>query len=168
MDADYDVNVLAVQGVVGYDLGPVRMSRTLRTGSFIPEAGLRYLRVNQKSYTDSAEQSVSSASATTLTGLAGMHYTIDTKLGNNVVFYPDLKGMVTYDIVQDELSPTVRLSNNAMYQATEKRMDKLGAELGAELGLRFGRAVNLSLNYLGTLKKDYLDHTGTVRLKVSF
>lgn len=166
--ADYDVDVLAGQAMIGYDLGSMRIAQTIRTGNLIPEAGIRYMYLKQKAYTDSAEQKVDSADAQTLTGVIGAQYTINNHLGKGVVFYPNLKAALTYDIIQDELESTVHLPNHYGYKISEKRMDKLGAELGAELGFKFGNVIDLSISYLGTFKKDYTDHTGFVNLKAHF
>lgn len=168
VSADYDVDVLAGQAMVGYDLGSMRLSQSIRTGNLIPQAGLRYMHVKQKAYTDSAEQKVDSADAQTLTGLIGAQYTINNYLGKGVTFYPNLKAALTYDIIQDELESTVHLPNHYGYRIAEEWLDKLGAELGAELGLKFGNMVDISISYLGTFKKDYTDHTGFVNLKAHF
>ncbi len=165
--ADYDVDVIAAQAMIGYDLGPIRLNRRWKTGSFMPEIGARYTQVKQKGYTDSADQKVSDADATTVTGIAGMHYTADYRLGN-FIFYPDLKAAVTYDFVQDEMTNTISLSGGSDYRLTAERLDKLGFELGAEAGIRIGNNAEVGLNYLGIFKKDYTNHSGLVNLKIKF
>ena len=166
-NADYDVDVLAAQAMLGYDMGAIRLSRHWRTGSFIPQIGLRYMNIKQKGYTDSADQTVSDAEAQTLTGIAGLHYTADYQMGP-VIFYPDLHAAVTYDFTSDELSTTSSLAGSKPYTITAERLDELGVELGAEVGLRIANRVDIALSYLGMFRKDYTNHTGFANLRYRF
>ena len=166
-NADYDVDVLAAQAMLGYDMGAIRLSRNWRTGSFIPQIGFRYMNIKQKGYTDSADQTVSDAEAQTMTGIAGLHYTADYKMGP-VIFYPDLHAAVTYDFVSDELSATSSLAGSNPYTITAERLDELGVELGAEVGLRIANRVDIALSYLGMFRKDYTNHTGFANLRYRF
>ncbi len=165
--ADYDVDVLAAQAIIGYDMGAIRLSRNWRTGSFIPQIGFRYMNIKQKGYTDSADQTVSDAEAQTFTGIVGLHYTADYKMGP-VIFYPDLHAAVTYDFSSDELSATSSLAGSNPYTITAERLDELGVELGAEVGLRIANRVDIALSYLGMFRKDYTNHTGFANLKYRF
>lgn len=166
-NADYDVDVLAAQAMLGYDMGAIRLSRNWRTGSFIPQIGFRYMNIKQKGYTDSADQMVSDAEAQTMTGIAGLHYTADYKMGP-VIFYPDLHAAITYDFVSDELSATSSLAGSNPYTITAERLDELGVELGAEVGLRIANRVDIALSYLGMFRKDYTNHTGFANLRYRF
>lgn len=165
--ADYDVDVLAAQAMLGYDMGSIRLSRNWRTGSFMPQIGARYMNINQKGYTDTADQTVSKADAQTITGVASMHYTADYKMGN-VIFYPDLHAAVTYDFVSDELSAQSSLAGSTPYAITAERLDELGIELGAEVGLKIANRVDIALSYLGMFRKDYTNHSGFANLRYRF
>ena len=166
-NADYDVDILAAQAILGYDMGAIRLSRNWRTGSFMPQIGVRYMNIKQKGYTDTADQTVSSAEAQTITGIAALHYTADYKMGP-VIFYPDLHAAVTYDFVSDELSTVSSLAGSNPYTITPERLDELGIELGAEVGLRIANRVDIALSYLGMFRKDYTNHTGFANLRYRF
>ena len=148
-------------------MGAIRLSRHWRTGSFIPQIGFRYINIKQKGYTDSADQTVSDAEAQTMTGIGGLHYTADYKMGP-VIFYPDLHAAVSYDFVSDELSATSSLAGSKPYTITAERLDELGIELGAEVGLRIANRVDIALSYLGMFRKDYTNHTEFTNLKYRF
>lgn len=165
--SDYDVDVFSAQAMIGYDLGSARISKNYRTGSLMPEIGARYLLVKQRGYTDTAGQHVGNADATTVTGVAAVHYTADYKLGS-VVIYPDLRGAVTYDFVQDDWENIVHLPNNRSYRITAERLDELGFEAGIEIGMRIANRFDIALSYLGMFRKDYTDHTGLLNLKYRF
>lgn len=166
-NADYDVDIFSTQAMLGYDMGAIRLSRNWRTGSFIPQIGVKYMNIKQKGYTDTANQTVQDAEAQTITGIAGLHYTADYKMGP-VIFYPDLHAAVTYDFVSDELSTQSSLAGSKPYTITAERLDELGVELGAEVGLRIANRVDVALSYLGMFRKDYTNHTGFANLKYKF
>lgn len=165
--ADYDVDVLAAQAMLGYDLGSMRLSRNWRTGSLMPEIGVRYMFVKQHEYTDEADQKVNETDGQTITGVLGAHYTADYKMGS-VIFYPDLRAAVTYDFVSDEMRNAVSLAGGTPYYITAERLDEFGVELGAEIGLRIANRVDIALSYLGMFRKDYTNHTGLANLKFRF
>ena len=165
--ADYDVDVLAAQAMLGYDLGSMRLSRNWRTGSLMPEIGVRYMFVKQHEYTDEADQKVNETDGQTITGVLGAHYTADYKMGS-VIFYPDLRAAVTYDFVSDEMRNAVSLAGGTPYYITAERLDEFGVELGAEIGLRIANRMDVALSYLGMFRKDYTNHTGLANLKFRF
>ncbi len=165
--ADYDVDAIGAQVMVGQKMGPY-VSGNWSTGVFMPEIGLRYLYTKQGSYTDTASQQVAEADASSLTGILGLQYTIGYTLTPNVSWYPEFRAAVTYDIIESDASMQVNLMNGNVYEVKEETMDRLGIELGGRVGLDINRKVELSLEYEGLFKGDYTNHTGLANMKYKF
>ncbi len=167
VDADYDVDAIGAQVMFGQKMGPY-IRGNWSTGVFMPEVGLRYLYTKQGSYTDTAGQSVDGMDASSLTGILGMQYTIGYTLSPTVSWYPELRAAVTYDIVESDASTRVNLVNGAVYEVKEETMDRLGFELGGRVGLDINRTLEMSLEYEGVYRGDYINHTGLANLKYKF
>ena len=168
VDADYDVDVLATQLMLGYKMDPIVVGNWA-SGVFKPEIGARYIWTRQHAYTDTAGQHVSSADGSTLTGILGTQYSVTYRLTPSVSWYPAFRAAVTYDFVQPDTEMLVGLVNGSSYRVTtEKNTERVGIELGAKIGLNVGEKTEVGLEYEGLFKGDYTNHTGMANLKYKF
>lgn len=159
--ADYDVESFGLQAMTGYDFN---VNNTILT----PEAGLRYVHINQKSYKDSADQRVSGDKSDILTGVIGAKVSKEWTLENNVTVKPELRVAATYDMVNDKNSSVVTLANGSAYTVNGKALDRFGMEFGAGITTELNDNVEMSLGYEGKFREDYQDHTGLVNFKYKF
>ena len=162
--ADYDVETLGLQVMTGYDI----YSRT--TGvTLTPEAGVRYLHIKNKEYTDSAGQKTKNEDSDVLTGVLGIGLSKNYRIiYTNIRVKPEARVAMTYDFQQDDTKSTVTLPNNAVYSVTGKPLNRYGVEIGAGFTADFYDTMELSLGYEGKFREDYQDHTGLVNAKVKF
>ncbi len=165
--AEFDVDAVGAQVMIGRKVGPI-VNGNWSTGVFMPEIGLRYLYTKQGDYTDEALQQVEGQDGQTITGLAGIQYTIGYKLSDNVSWYPELRAALTYDFVQADNETRVNLANGNIYRLEGEKLDKFGIELGARVGVDINRKAELSIEYDGVLQGDYTNHTGMANAKYKF
>ena len=154
--ASYDVDSWGAQVMTGYDI-------KLETAIITPEVGLRYLSVKQEDYTDTLGTTVSGTRSDYLTALVGMKGTWD--MG---AVRPTAGVTVGYDIISDDVSALNTLANGASYTVNGEALDRLstGVSLGIEADL--GERTTLKLEYSGTFRKEYADHSGMLKLEVRF
>ncbi len=165
--AEFDVDAVGAQVMVGRKVGPI-VNGNWSTGVFMPEIGLRYLYTKQGDYTDDAAQRVEGQDGQTVTGLAGLQYTIGYKLSDTVSWYPELRAALTYDFVQADSKTRVNLANGNVYELEGEKLDKFGIELGARAGVDINRKAELSIEYDGVFQGDYTNHTGMANMKYKF
>ena len=155
MKAKYHVNSYAAQLISGYEFA---------TG-LAPEAGLRYLLVDQESYTDGAQR-IKSDKNDLLTGVAGVRYA-KTFTAENKVFTPHANLAVTYDFISDDSKANVHVVGGGDYQVNGKRLHRFGVEAGAGVSMTVG-AWDLSADYRGGYRKDFQSHAGMLKAKYNF
>ena len=150
--AKYDVNVASLAAVVGYQFD-----------WFSPEAGLRYYHIKQDSYTDTAQQHVSSINDNLLRAVAGVRVrhtfsklTAKAYLG------------LTYDVQRDNDNIHVGLANGSHYVVPEKHLPRLGYEFNLDLTTHVSDNVTVGVGYMGSYRQDYQEHTGMLMLKYNF
>ncbi len=160
--ADWKLNSLAAQVMTGYD---VQLKNDFMV---IPEAGLRYVNINQDSYKDSADQEVSSDMGDILTGVIGGRINKTFKRKNGLSIVPEFKLAATYDLKNEDGSSTVTLANRTTYSVTGESLDKFGIETGIGVSADVTEKFIVSLGYEGKFIKDYQDHTGLLNLKYKF
>lgn len=157
----YDVEALGLQAMTGYDIYTSAFNIT-------PEAGLRYVHIKQDTYTDTAGQRVKSKDTDTLTGVLGAKVSKSYTISNGMLFKPEVKVAMTYDISHDNSQSTVTLVNGSVYNVSGKPLNRFGVELGAGVTAELCDDVELSLGYEGKFRKDYQDHTGLINAKYKF
>ncbi len=167
IDAEYDVDVLGAQIMLGKKMGPY-VSGDWATGVISPEVGLRYTYIKQHGYTDSAGQKVSDADGQILTGILGAQYTIGYTLSPSLSWYPEFRAALTYDFIEPDMENSVALVNGSRYEVVTENMDEFGIEIGARVGLDINRKAEIALEYEGLFKGDYTNHTGLASLKYKF
>lgn len=159
----YDVEAFGLQVMTGYDFDVNGYTLT-------PEAGLRYVNINQDAYTDKLGQSVSSNKSDILTGVVGAKAEKKFALENGTSLTPQLKLAATYDLFNDDESSVVTMANGASYAVNGKALKRFGMEVGAGVKVMDNMDENLELyvGYEGRFRKDYYDHTGLVNLRYKF
>lgn len=159
--ASYDVNSFGLQAMTGYDM-------QFNSINFTPEAGLRYVNIDQKSYTDSLGNRVSGDNSDILTGVIGAKASKDFALESGLKLRPEARLAMTYDLTHDDSNAIVSLANGAAYTVEGEALDRFGIEFGAGLTADVNDNVELSLGYEGKFREDYTDHTGLLNAKYKF
>ena len=159
--ADYDVETLGLQLMTGYDMNFNALNVT-------PEAGLRYVRVDQDSYKDGADQRVSGHTSDIITGVIGAKVSKDIALNNGLNLKPEARLAATYDLETDKSNAVVTLANGSAYKVNGEGLDRFGVELGAGLTAELNDKVEVTLGYEGKFRDDYQDHSGILSAKYKF
>ena len=133
-----------------------------------PEAGLRYVNINQKSYTDSMGNHVSGNKSDILTGVIGAKAGKDFALENGMSLRPEARVAMTYDLTNDDANSVVTLANGAAYSVEGEALDRFGVEVGASLTADVNDDVEMSVGYEGRFREDYTDHSGLLNAKYKF
>ena len=154
--ASYNVDSWGAQVMTGYDI-------KLENAIITPEVGMRYLSVKQEGYTDTLGTTVSGTQSDYLTALVGVKGT----WGMGAV-RPTAGVTVGYDVISDDVSALNTLANGASYTVNGEALDRLstGVSLGVEADL--GERTTLKLEYSGTFRKEYEDHSGMLKLEMKF
>lgn len=158
--AKYDVDTIGVQAMTGYDFMVDRYTLT-------PEAGLRYLHVDQDSTTDTLGTHISGDKADILTAVIGAKVTTDCDVRGYHV-RPEARLAMTYDIHNDDATAAITLANGAAYNVTGRALKRLGGELGLGLTAEINDNIELSAGYEGRIREDYYDNSGMLKLKYNF
>ncbi|MFI3242410.1 MAG: autotransporter domain-containing protein [Alphaproteobacteria bacterium] len=159
--ASYDVDAIGLQVMSGYDMAVQNVDVT-------PEAGLRYVKVSQDSYTDTLDSKISGDDSDILTAVVGAKAGKTFALENGSTLRPEVKAALTYDLFNDDANSIVTLANGSTYTTTGEALDKFGMEFGVGFTADVNEQVELSLGYEGKFRSDYEDHTGTLNVKYKF
>ena len=154
--ANYDVDSVGAQITTGYN---IKKGKVILT----PEVGVRYLNARQEGYTDSLGTTVEGTNSDFVTTMAGF------KVGADLGWIRPLAGvMVGYDVITDDVSSVNTLANGATYTIKGKALDRLSTTVVAGFGMDLGKNATLKLEYNGNYRKEYLDHSGMLRLEWKF
>ena len=151
MKSKYDVNTYAANVMTGYEFG----------NGFTPEAGLRYILVDQKSYNDGL-QDISNKDNNVLTAVMGMRYA-----PNNWTLKPTTRLALTYDILSSDSKSNVNIIDGGSYQITGKHLNPLGVETGVGIGTSINNW-DFTVEYNGGFRKDFQTHSGILKAKHNF
>ena len=154
--ASYDVDSWGAQVMTGYDI-------KLENAIITPEVGLRYLSVKQEGYTDTLGTMVSGTQSDYLTALVGVKGTWD--MG---AIRPTAGVTVGYDIISDDVSALNTLANGASYTVNGEALDRLSTTVTTGIEADLGDRTTLKLEYSGTFRKEYADHSGMLKLEMRF
>jgi len=154
--AEYDVDSYGAQVMTGYDFS---------TG-ITPELGLRYLHMDQDSYSNGLFK-VSGADSDFASAVAGIRYEFDIQSNSALKWSPELRAAATYDFLSDDVYSTVVLPGVANYQVNGERLSRMGGEFGIGIAARYN-GLRLSVNYELDLHKNYTSHSGILKLKYNF
>ena len=133
-------------------------------GYFRPEGGLRYNHIKRHGYTDSFGQDVSGNDLDILRASVGVH----GEYNYNNFIKPEAYLGVTYDLISDKDHATVSLPNNATYTVEGKRLNRFAVEAGAGITAQITDKMSVGINYLGTFREDYHNHTGYINVQYAF
>ena len=128
-----------------------------------PEIGIRYLNAKQEGYTDSLGTTVAGTNSDFVTTMIGF------KVGADLGWIRPLAGvMVGYDVITDDVTSVNTLANGATYTINGKALDRLSTTVVAGFGADLGQNSTIKLEYSGNYRKEYLDHSGMIRLETKF
>ena len=154
--ANYDVDSWGVQVMTGYDI-------KLQNAIITPEVGLRYLSVKQEGYTDTLGTTVEATSSDYLTAIAGVKTAWD--LGK---IRPTVGINVGYDVISDDVSALNTLANGASYTVNSEALDRLSVGISTGVEAKLNDRTTLKLEYNGSFRKEYKDHSGMLKLELKF
>ena len=159
--ADYQVNVLAVQSLIGYDY-------KYKCLLFTPKTGFRYMKIKQEGYTDSFGTKVHSASSDYLTWMMGLDAQNSYKTIKGVKIRPTAGILFGYDLKTEDIKGVNILSNGASYVVDGKALPRFSTNVKLGIETRLNEKTSLKLEYLGSFRNSYQDHGGMLRLKYNF
>lgn len=156
LKSDFKTDAFAVQMMSGYVLK-----------DFTPEAGLRYINVREKAYTNALGARTAGKNLQTWTAVAGVKTAKEFRLETGMLTAHG-KAALTYDLRRGNPDRTVVLANGSSYVAQEENMKRFGLEAGAGISYKLVGKTELSVSYEGRFKKHYVDHTGMLSIKYAF
>ena len=154
--ANYNLDSWGIQVMTGYD---VKLDRSVIT----PEVGIRYLSLKQEGYTDTLGTTVEGTKADYVTAMIGVRGMLN--LG---AIRPTAGVTVGYDIISDDISAVNTLANGASYTVNSEKLDKLSTIVTLGFKADISKNTSFSLEYSGTFRKEYQDHSGMLRFNYSF
>ncbi len=157
----YNVYTTSLQAMTGYDIHAKALTLT-------PEAGLRYMNINQKSHTDSIGSKVAGNKSDIFTGVLGAKAVVDWAVSDTVVLKPEVRAAVTYDFVRDKASTVMTLANGSVLATEGSALKRLGGEFAAGFTSEIADNLELGIFWEGKFRKDYTDNTGMIHVKYNF
>jgi len=163
----YNGNQLAAKADVGFPLAA--RADTVLT----PLVSLRYSRLALDGYTETG------ASGSNLTVQDGSYDTLTTGLGTKAstilgeedgwLFAARGSALYAYDVLQDKVSTTSRfVSAGPSFSTGGLTPSRHAVEYGAGVVLTRAGGLDLSLDYNGEWRPDYIAHTGTFKIRQAF
>ncbi|MDA8232860.1 MAG: autotransporter outer membrane beta-barrel domain-containing protein [Magnetospirillum sp.] len=134
-----------------------------------PTAGLRWLRVDSGSYTETGSSenlSVAAASQDQVETSLGakIAYPVDTPVGRVI---PEVKAAWLHDLINGNVATTAQLGGASF--ATDTALPTAdGAEIGAGLTLAATDTLSVRAEYDGQFRQDYSEHTGMIEVRTRF
>ena len=160
----FDMQMLGLQALVGREFYGCADEHVLRLR---PQAGLRYYKISQDGYTDSAGMKYNSADSDILTGVLGVSLTDETEV-NGYKVMPKAFVNATYDLQNDDNTTIVHLPNGGSYAIAQESNGKFGVETGIGVEMEVSENAKVGLTYEYDWRDDYSAHTGLLNLKYAF
>ncbi len=160
----FDMQMLGLQALVGREFYGCADEHVLRLR---PQAGLRYYKISQDGYTDSAGMKYNSADSDILTGVLGVSLTDETEV-NGYKVMPKAFVNATYDLQNDDNTTIVNLPNGGSYAIAQESNGKLGIEAGVGVEMAVTDNAKVGVSYEYDWRNDYSAHTGLLNLKYTF
>lgn len=157
----FDMQMLGLQALVGREFYGCADEHILRLR---PQAGLRYYKISQDGYTDSAGMKYNSADSDILTGVLGVSLTDETEV-NGYKVMPKAFVNATYDLQNDDNTTIVHLPNGGSYAIAQESNGKLGIEAGVGVEMAVTDNAKVGVSYEYDWRNDYSAHTGLLNLK---
>ena len=157
INSNYNVNSFGAQFMTGYDF----------LSGMTPQVGIRYMHVAQDEYNNGINR-MNAMDYDYLSGVAGFKYAFEIGSAKTFHVKPELRAMMTYDLVQDNSVATVIMSNiNNSYTVDSDNLSRLGGEFGLGMTMTY-RGIDISVGYDIVLHEDYTSQTGTLKLRSRF
>ena len=160
----FDMQMLGLQALVGREFYGCTDEHVLRLR---PQAGLRYYKISQDGYTDSAGMKYNSADSDILTGVLGVSLSDETEV-NDYKVMPKAFVNATYDLQNDDNTTIVHLPNGGSYAIAQESNGKFGVETGIGVEMAVSENAKVGLTYEYDWHDDYSAHTGLWNLKYAF
>ena len=157
VSADYKLTSWGVHVASGYNFA----------SGITPEVGLRYLHIDDDSYTNSLGIRTKIDDAEYFTATAGAKYAFDIKAGKYLTLRPEMRAAIKYDLTSDKFDSVVAMPGVDSYGVIGDRLNRMGGELSTGFGMIY-KSMSLSLNYNIEVRKDYKSQTGMVRARYNF
>ncbi|MCQ2914037.1 MAG: autotransporter outer membrane beta-barrel domain-containing protein [Alphaproteobacteria bacterium] len=157
-DKDIKSNFYSMDALAGYEMSS-------KVGKLIPAAGLRYVRVEQKSYHED-DTKIKSKDSNTLTAVVQLGWN-DTYNVNGKEVKPKASLGFIYDVKSDN-NKVVISSANTKLMSEDGRLKRFGTELSLGADAKLTNNWNVSLDYNGEYRQHYQNHTGTVSVRYDF
>ncbi len=160
VQSDYDTDSFGGQLMAGYDM----------SFGLTPEAGVRYLHIND--YKQNALTSAETESSDYLTAVAGAKYafTLNMPIKNDadlIVWRPELRAAATYDMVSEAGQSLVSMPGVNSYLMGGQRLSRFGGEFGLGVAMLY-HGLEVSVNYEMNLHEDYTSQTGMLKFRYDF
>ena len=154
----YNTNSFGAQAMTGY---------ALKYG-LTPQVGIRYLHIEQDEYNNGVNR-MNAMDYEYLSGVAGFAYSFNINNARSALqLKPELRAMLTYDLVQDNSVATVVMNNiNSSYIVDGENLSRMGGEFGVGLTATYN-GVDVSVMYDITLHEDYTSQTGMIKFRGRF
>lgn len=160
--AKYDVDTMGLQAMTGYEF-------KIQQGiNIVPEAGVRYLRLDQKGYKDSTNVRIDPEDGNIFTGVVGTKVSQSWIINCKTVVTPEIRVAATYDFERSGADSYVSLPNGSAYEVKGQSMNRFGVEVGAGVTAEVKKNVELSASYEGRFRSHYQDHSGLFGAKYKF
>ena len=159
--ADYQVDVLAVQSLIGYDY-------KYKCALLTPKAGFRYMKIKQEAYMDSFGTKVNSVSSDYLTLMLGMDTQLSYKSIKGIKVRPTASVLFGYDLKTDDIKGVNTLSNGSSYIVDGKALPRFSTNVKLGWETKLNERTSLTLEYLGSFRNSYQDHGGMLKLEYNF
>lgn len=156
----YDTDFIAGQTNVG-----VRIQG--RKISFVPQMGVKYMRVMADKYTDDATQEFDDWWYNYLTGFAGMTLGFDF-IAEGLLIRPVLTAGGSYDAISNGTDNIrVQLINASIYNIPIESPTRMSLNAGAGIEV-YGENFVVGASYRLDYRENYTANTATINLKIAF
>lgn len=159
--AKYQVDVLAVQSLIGYDYSYKGVLLT-------PKSGLRYMKINQEGYMDSFGTTVDPVSSDYLTFMLGGDFYMPYRTVKGFSVRPTGSVLFGYDLKTDDVKGVNTLSNGSSYVVQGDALPRFSTNVKLGLEVELNEKTTFHLEYFGSYRKSYQDHGGVLKLRYNF